>query len=144
MKYLAALVCVVGLLGGCSSFERDWEVAGESPTPTDAITGRWTGTWQSDVNQHTGELRAIITPIDKDTYQARYHATWGGWLSGEYTTDLQVTGRDGGRVQFESSKDLGWLYGGVYHMTGHATPTEFISHYKSEHDHGTYTLNRPQ
>jgi hypothetical protein len=143
MKYLAVIVCLTALLAGCSSFERDWKAAAETPAPADAITGRWTGTWQSDANKHHGQLRAIITPIDADTYRARYHATWGAWLGGEYTTDLQVTGRNGQRVEFKASKDLGWLYGGEYHMTGYATPGEFLSDYKSEGDHGTYTLKRP-
>lgn len=143
MKYFVTCVCLMALMVGCSSFERDWEAAAESPAPADAIAGRWAGTWQSDVNQHHGQLRAIITPIDADTYQARYHATWGDWLSGEYTTDLHVTGRDGLRVEFQSTKDLGWLYGGEYRMTGHATPDDFVSDYQSKGDHGTYTLKRP-
>jgi len=142
MKKTLAVMTMLLTLTGCSSFESDWKAAAETPTPDDAITGRWTGTWLSDVNDHTGDLRAIITKIDDDTYEAHYHATWGA-VSGAYKTKLHVTKREGHRVEFESSKDLGLFYG-VYDTTGHITPTEYHAEYESKGDHGTNTLQRPQ
>lgn len=129
-------------LAGCSGFDRAWEEAAESPPPRDAITGRWSGTWQSEANDHAGDLRAIITRKDDGNYLARYHATYAGFLT--FETEANLTGRrTGDRVELEGEEDLGWLAGGVYQYQGHATPTEFFSTYESKHDHGTYRMTRP-
>src|ERR1051326_2514748 len=38
------------LLGGCSTFNRDWKAAAAATTPGDDVQGRWLGRWLSDVN----------------------------------------------------------------------------------------------
>ena len=146
MRLNHALGMIVGAamtLAGCSGFDRAWKAAEERPTPEDAITGRWVGTWQSEVNDHSGKLRAIITKQDENTYLARYHATYAGWLTFETKARLRGEPTGENRVELRGEEDLGWLAGGVYEYDGHATPEEFYSTYKSKHDHGTYTMMRP-
>ncbi|MHC4996380.1 MAG: hypothetical protein ACYTGQ_15145, partial [Planctomycetota bacterium] len=73
-------------------FDRDFKAAAEM-APGDAMLGAWTGTWQSNYNGHHGKLRAIITPSagEAASYEARYHAVYGGFLTFEYTTTLRTT-----------------------------------------------------
>ena len=146
MRLNHAMGMVIGALmtlARCSGFDRAWKAAGERPTPENAITGRWAGTWQSETSDHSGKLRAMITEQDENTYLARYHATYAGWLTFETKARLRGEQTGEGRVEFRGEEDLGWLAGGVYEYKGHATPEEFFSTYRSKHDHGTYTMTRP-
>ncbi len=134
------------VLSGCSSYERDWEAAVAKPLPTNDITGPWKGTWKSDMNQHTGGLRAIVTKEEDGSYYVRYKATYDLIfipVTFEHDATLKANVRDGA-VYFEGSQDLGWLAGGVYEYTGHATNKDFVSKYKSKGDHGAYSLKRPK
>ncbi|MBI1367335.1 MAG: hypothetical protein GC162_01635 [Planctomycetes bacterium] len=136
------LIAAMMLISGCSSFEHDWEMAGKTAPPADAITGRWSGTWQSKVDDHSGALRAIVTRIDDTHYQAKFHAVYGGMMTFEYTATLNAKPATD-QIDLAGEEDLGWLAGGVYKYNGHATPTEFFSLYRSKYDEGTYTMKRP-
>lgn len=139
-----ALLTLACLLGGCSDFQNQWDVIAKKPTPTTNITGLWTGSWMSDVDAHTGEIKAIVRKVDDQTYDVYYHATYGSFFTFSYETQMHVTQRTGDRVDFTGKADLGWLAGGEYEHTGHATPTEFVSKYRSKYDHGAYTMKRPE
>ena len=62
--WLVPIVCATFalLISGCSSFNRAWKAAEETPPEVATIAGRWEGTWRSDVNGHNDRLRALITP----------------------------------------------------------------------------------
>jgi hypothetical protein len=147
---LACLLLATGLTGGCSTFNRDFEAASEL-APADAMSGAWTGSWQSDYNGHNGKLRAIITQRDdteapaeiRPYYEARYHAVYAGFLTFEYTTKLYPQQSADGKTAFEGAEDLGYAKEGVYHYEGHTDGEAFFSTYKANFDHGTYTMERP-
>jgi hypothetical protein len=139
------LACATLLLaaGGCSTFHHDWRQAAAQPAPADDITGRWEGTWQSDVNGHHGGLRCVVTKESPGKYRIHYRATWKKILHGSYNVEVAVR-REGGTFKSTGGADLGWKYGGHYSYEGDATPTEFTSTYKSKGDHGTFKLKRPE
>jgi hypothetical protein len=144
-KLLPALLIVcLALVTGCSSFDRDWNAAASfKPASATDITGRWEGTWQSDVDNHSGGLRGLITQTGKDTYHARYAATYGGILHFNYEMDL--TGQQTfDWITFQGSADLGALAGGTYHYEGHATSERFFATYRSADDHGEFNMKRPE
>jgi hypothetical protein len=147
IRLAPALLVLTTLVGGCSStteFEQVWEAAAVSQPPEDAITGRWTGTWQNEGNGHSGPMRAVITRLDENYYLAHYDARYGGMFTFEHVVPLRVAPTDDGdRVEFSGEADLGRMAGGVYEYTGHATPGQFISDYMSEGNTGTYRLSRP-
>jgi hypothetical protein len=136
-----ALVALLLVLGGCSHFDKDFEIEKATARPG-GITGAWTGTWQSEANGHHGGLRAIIAVTAPNVYSIHYHATYGDVFTFEYTMNMN-TKTENGQTTFQGEADLGWLAGGVYKFDGHATPTEFFSSYSAEKDHGTYTMKRP-
>ncbi|MBI3414075.1 MAG: hypothetical protein HY043_01945 [Verrucomicrobia bacterium] len=136
----AWLACV---LGGCSTFERDWKNAIATPSPANNPQGAWQGAWLSDVNKHTGSLRCLLTPIDGHNYRARFRATYAKVIRVSYAVQLQAEASPT-NTAFHGSANLGWIAGGVYEYAGLATATNFFSTYRCKYDHGTFQMTRPK
>jgi hypothetical protein len=142
--FLAPIFTGILLLSGCSQFERDWEAAAAvKPADSTDITGRWQGTWSSDASGHNGGLRCLMTRINSKTYHARYAATYFTILHFSYEMDLSAD-RMPEWVKFEGEADLGAMAGGVYHYEGHANAENFYATYRSNQDHGRFTMKRPE
>ncbi len=145
------LVGLAFALASCAGagFDRDFAAAvaarESGGNAKDAVAGPWAGTWLSHVNGHNGDLRCLVTPSDsgdEDTYDFRYHATWGSFFQGGFTGEFAVTedGRRGYRVKGE--KDLG-LFGGFQH-DGWIKGDSFEATYASDMgDHGVFEMERP-
>jgi hypothetical protein len=127
---------------GCSSFNRDWRAAGAAIAPGSGMAGRWSGTWQSAVNGHQGQLRAILTPIDEDSFHARFRARFWGIMAYNYRLELEVQPTAPGQWNFEGDADLGWLAGGTFRCQGTASADDMQATFDSKRDHGTFTLSR--
>ena len=128
---------------GCSTFNRDWKKAAAA-APTSDLAGRWTGTWRSEANGHTDQLRCLMTPLTNDIVSARYQAKYRKGIlrfTFSYTVPLSVTNRDG-RFEFGGESNLGWYAGGVYRYRGSVTGTNFFSNYDSKYDRGTFEMQR--
>lgn len=141
MRILCGLLATAFVLGalGCG-FDSEWRALEGADTP--GITGRWIGRWESKVNGHNGDLRAIVTPAENGEYDVWYKATWGKVLSGDFrVTMLPEPAAD--RVNFTGAKDLGQLMGGLYQYRGWANEQAFYSTYTSEDDQGTFQMQRP-
>jgi hypothetical protein len=144
---LAIVLLLMLSAGGCS-FDRQWRTLAHAPTTTststgDPLAGRWDGKWTSEQNGHSGRLRAIVTPVDADTYHIDYDARFLGIM--RFTHGMNVTAaREGEAVKFEGREDLGGLAGGVYRYNGTADGREFISTYESKDDHGRFEMRRPK
>jgi hypothetical protein len=109
--------------------------------PAQDIQGRWRGQWIGEVNGHTGQLRAILTPLEPGRYRAGFHATHSKFLRACYRVMLSVR-EENGRFVMEGEADLGQLAGGVYRYQGKAIPTEFNCTYRCEFDCGTFRMSR--
>jgi hypothetical protein len=137
------------VLTGCSTFARDWQAMGAIADDADAHTvtaalaleGRWKGTWHSDVNDHSGKLRCIVTTDEEGELQARYHATYGCCFTFEYAMPMAVR-QEGEVYHFSAEADLGWLAGGLYEYEGQVVGDEYTSTYSCERDNGTFQMKR--
>lgn len=107
------------------------------------MEGRWEGKWLSDVNGHTGKLRGLLSRETEDRYVARFRATYGKIFRFSYTVPLTVQPHYGG-WEFDGEVDLGKMAGGAYYYEGRASPTNFLSTYRSTYDHGTFEMQRPK
>jgi hypothetical protein len=144
LRYIARIACLSALLTcatGCS-FHRAWNRAAAAPAPTDDITGRWEGTWVSEVNQHHGRLRCILTRDEAGHHQAQFHATFAGIFSASYAVPLEIRRADD-EFKLHGQQDLGRFAGGMFTYDGTANPTNFFSTYRSKSDHGTFRMTRP-
>jgi len=133
---------------GCSTFDQDWEAARHAPrTPRPAATaaenlsGAWEGSWKSSANGHGGELRGIFESMDENRYEVRFHATFGGVFSFEYTVPIRVA-REALGQGFEGQADLGPLAWGLYLYRGQIVGDEFTARYDCGFDHGTFFMER--
>ncbi len=129
--------------GGCSSFKQEWRQAGLYPSGNGSLEGRWDGTWVSDANGHTDQLKCVVAPKPDGTFRARFHAKYRKILTFGYTVSLNVQ-TNLGRFNFDGEADLGWYAGGVYHYSGWADATNFHATYSCKYDHGTFQMTRLQ
>lgn len=144
------LLLILLVLTGCS-FDRQWRnmahaklVEGTAATePSDALAGRWEGKWVSEQSGHSGRLRAIIKPVNGETYHVSYDARYMGILRFGYGMDLSASRGTDGKIAFEGQENLGAIAGGMYRYKGTADGTTFHSTYESSADHGYFEMSRP-
>jgi hypothetical protein len=150
---LCAVLALATALASCSmGYNQDWNKAAatEATLHPKNLEGAWTGTWKSNHDGHTGNLRAIVTKLpttagQPEKYNFRYHATWANLLSGTINAEheaIPAGKKKDGVVTLSGEKDLGRL-GGVYGFTGVASPIEFKADYKSKLDKGVFEMKRP-
>jgi hypothetical protein len=108
-----------------------------------SVEGRWEGRWLSEVNGHHGRLRCLMLRQSDEHYQARFRATYSGWLHFSYTVPLSLQTHTGG-WELSGEANLGKLAGGNYYYEGRIAPTNFFSTYRSKYDHGIFELHRPE
>jgi hypothetical protein len=140
-----AAIAAAVFLGGCSSFEDEWEASVERWTASEApggLVGPWQGRWLSESTGHSGELRCIFKQGENGGHEASYRARWGWFFSFEYALPIEIESRPDGVVRFQSKADLGWPWG-EYEQEGEATGARLRSSYRAESDHGTFELERP-
>jgi len=156
-RTLPAIACVLLAVTFCSCAGPGFNSAYhksvaeyKAADPKPEIVGPWEGYWKSDVNGHTGKLRAVAAPApeterglsDGETYLFRYHATWAKVLSGGYTSPHQVFSDGEGGYTTTAEKDIALL--GLYKSEGRIKGDKFESKYRSDGDHGIYVLQRPE
>jgi hypothetical protein len=131
-------------LCGCSAFNYEWRQATKKPTPTQDISGRWEGQWLSHANGHNDGLRALITKVDTNQYDVKFHAAYKKWVTVHFGYTVRMETKPGTNgLAFHGSEDLGVLAGGVYIYDGNASPTNFFSTYDSKYDRGIFEMHRP-
>jgi hypothetical protein len=138
---LLLLIPAAGVIG-CSSFNREWRAAQPAIEPAPTMAGRWAGTWQSAVNGHQGQLRAILTPTEHGKVDARFRARFWRIMAYSYRLELGVESTSPGHWVFEGEADLGWLAGGRFRCRGTTLTNELRATYESKRDHGTFTMSR--
>jgi len=85
-----------------------------------------------------------MTRIGDSQYHVRFKATYWKIFHIGYSVDMKAEAQTGGVFKTTGENDLGWWGGGVYHYEGTVSATNFLATYKSEYDHGTFEMKRPQ
>lgn len=111
---------------------------------TSGAEGKWKGTWLSDANGHTGDLRCVVSEAKnaQGDHEFFYHATWKKILSGSYKAVHTVKKQKDGTYTFSGEHKMPNWAGGLYHYEGTIKGDEFHAHYKCAMDNGTYTMKR--
>lgn len=138
---VSALVVVVGTLAAVS---RASEPAAAPPAQTVCVpdlTGEWSGYWESDVNGHTGPIRARFERLDACHYRVVFCGRFWMVCPFRYTTTLRITGYGPGYVCLGGSHRLGPIFG-TFSFNARATQTQFVSRYCAEDDHGKFVMTR--
>ncbi len=138
---LTAAFSLALLLSSCGiGFRAEWAEAGKAKSA--GLNGRWSGTWKSAVNGHSGKLRCIVEQDEEKPAKREflYHATWGRLFAATFETDKTVTKTANG-YRFEGKKNLGIL-GGEFTTKGTAEGDSFKASYDSAMDRGEFVLER--
>jgi hypothetical protein len=148
-SYLPSLLALMLSLSvsSCSGrFQRDWKTTAVAPVTTAPknVAGSWQGTWKSEATGHQGTLKAVVSevPEKENRYAFRYHATWSNLFSATFESE-HMAKPQGRNFVLTGHHDLGFLFGGVYHYEGTATPSLLKCRYRSKLDHGVFELQRP-
>ena len=107
--------------------------------PPDDITGAWIGTWQNNNNDHTDQLKAVITRVSDTEYSARFKAWWHGILSGTFDATLSGRWENGEFVFSGTQKVMRWEFS----QQGRADAHQFVSEYSSSDFRGDFRMHRP-
>jgi len=144
-RVILAFLIVVSL-SSCGGFSRAWEQAPISAD--DGVSGRWEGTWWSEMNGHKGALRCVASPVasksstsDSQDYHLLFHATWARILRGSYQITCRSERTESGWRLF-GERDLGKVFG-TYSFAGEAVGDSLKATYKGDLDHGKFELLRP-
>ena len=137
-------------MAGCSTFNYEWRQTAKQPAPAHDIAGRWQGCWVSKSSGHEDKLRALISKVDTNHYDVKFHAAYKSetfkfiTVHFSYTVRMEARTDANGSIAFNGSENLGPLAGGVYTYEGSANPTNFFSTYNAKYDRGTFQMQRPR
>jgi hypothetical protein len=140
IRLVAGLFLMVLCSGCATGYNRAWN-SFVDPTPDDAFSGKWQGSWLSAYNGHQGGLRAMITQTEEDQYLAQFHATYAKVLQFKHS-NVFTARRQGEIIVFEGENDLGKLAGGLFNYYGKVEGAAFTATYKAEKDHGMFRMRR--
>ncbi len=104
------------------------------------LTGFWSGQWESAKSGHKGPLHAKFTETDCDHYRVRWSGRFWKVFPFMYTSTLEVTGREDGKVYLSGSQKL--FFFGTFCYQAEATDCEFTATYTTNRDNGVFTLSR--
>ncbi len=135
-QMMLVLVMPLALASCGAGFRREWNRA----PAADGVHGRWSGSWKSEVNGHSGFLRCVVkegSSPEKKTFI--YRAGWMKILATTINTEKVVTKTHEG-WKFTGGKDLGSF--GEFSSTGTIKGDDFSARYESALDKGSFTMKR--
>jgi hypothetical protein len=124
-----------------SEFERAWKEYKPPTGGNSAIEGRWVGQWRSEMSQHSGELKCLLSRVRPGQLDAKFLAAFRRVFRVGYGVSLDAE-ETGNGFRLKGQSDLGALAGGVYLYEGEVTLHEFRCTFRSEQDRGLFALKR--
>jgi hypothetical protein len=103
--------------------------------------GRWSGTWTSCTNGHSGKLCATVSQKDCCTYQVTFCGTFFGVVPFAYSVPMTAIGQGpNGERQLYGEAELPVF--GKFHCRADISPCCFVASYWSAEDQGKFTMRR--
>ncbi len=143
---LRLLPCLaIPILSGCSSFEKRFAEASQTPAKGGQFAGVYVGKWMSA--QHPGSggnLRCILSHVNASGYLADFHATWHGFSS-EHSVVLHTkpASHGTGVREFAGTSELHTPIGaGTYTCKGTMDTRTMRACYDATYDRGTFEMSR--
>ena len=140
-RTLLTLVALLGLASCNGAFRKHWKAAVNQPNQPGSITGAWKGTWRSEFNGHTGQLRCVIPEGSLSQRKFHYHATWAKVFSGSMKAVHHLRPAPEG-TGFSVRHNLGTF--GDFFAEGTITDQKFSARYQAAGDRGVFELKRPR
>ena len=140
---ISLLTSLLLMLAGCGSLKYGRAWSAFETSGADPLEGRWQGVWRSEWNDHSGQLRCMLSREGPRRYLAWFHARYARIFSFQYKTVFTVTEDQAGMYRLEGEQDLGKLAGGLYRYAAAIQGDDFQATYEAANgDHGVFELLR--
>lgn len=139
------LLLTVSFLASCgSSYHADFAKAEKNFKLKKSPEGPWKGSWESEVNGHSGPLWCLVSQSEKETmlWDFRYRAGWGILQFGDYLHQVKAKSHVPGSLLLDARMKLPNQLG-TYAVKGELTDKTFNVRYQGQGDRGTMILTRP-
>ncbi len=111
-----------------------------TPAGAHDLTGRWDGTWSSQVTPHHGPLHGKFRRVDAGHYRVVFTGRFFRVVPFRYAVNLNIVCEGPGVVQLAgSSKLLGF---GEFRYQATVQGDSFVANYQAKRDHGQFVLTR--
>ena len=117
-----------------------------SPTQLQAdekldLSGKWNGTWRSEISEHSGPLKAKFTVIEDSKVQARFNGRFFKLIPFHFNVTLEIVKNEDGVVTLKGKENLGRTLG-TYTYNATYSNGKFVAKYSTDKDKGVFEVSR--
>jgi len=105
------------------------------------LSGKWNGTWRSEINEHAGPLKAKFTVVEDSKVQARFNGRFFKLIPFHFNVTLEIVKNENGVVTLKGKENLGRTLG-TYTYNATYSNGKFIAKYSTEKDKGVFEVSR--
>jgi hypothetical protein len=105
------------------------------------LSGKWNGTWRSEISEHKGPLKAKFTVLDDSKVQARFNGRFFKLIPFHFNVTLEIVKNEDGVVTLKGQENLGRTLG-TYTYNATYSNGKFVAKYSTEKDKGVFEVSR--
>jgi hypothetical protein len=105
------------------------------------LSGKWSGSWRSEISDHTGPLKAKFTVLENSKVQARFSGRFFKIIPFRFNVTLEIVEDKDGVVTLKGKEDLGRTLG-TYTYNATYSKGKFVAKYVTEKDKGVFEVSR--
>ncbi|MCS5630767.1 MAG: hypothetical protein NZ744_08045 [Pirellulaceae bacterium] len=105
------------------------------------LSGKWNGTWRSEISDHTGPLKAKFTVLEDSKVQARFNGRFFKLIPFHFNVTLEIVKNEDGVVTLKGKENLGRTLG-TYTYNATYSSGKFVAKYSTEKDKGVFEVSR--
>mgnify|MGYP006127818017 FL=1 len=105
------------------------------------LSGKWSGSWRSEISEHTGPLKAKFEVLNNSKVQARFSGRFFKFIPFRFNVLLEIVKSEDGVVTLKGSQDLGRTLG-TYTYNATYSKDKFVAKYSTEKDKGVFEVSR--
>ncbi len=105
------------------------------------LSGKWSGTWRSEISGHHGPLKAKFAVIDDSKVQARFNGRFFKLIPFHFNVTLEIVKNVDGVPTLKGKENLGRTLG-TYTYNATYSNGKFVAKYSTEKDKGVFEVGR--
>jgi hypothetical protein len=105
------------------------------------LSGKWSGSWRSEISDHTGPLKAKFEVLDDSKVQARFSGRFFKFIPFRFNVLLEIVETKDGVVTLKGKEDLGRTLG-TYTYNATYSKGKFVAKYSTDKDKGVFEVSR--
>lgn len=105
------------------------------------LEGVWSGSWNSEISDHRGPLKARFNVLGEDKVEARFSGRFFKIVPFRFVVTLDVVSTKDGVTTLKGKQDLGRALG-VYHYNATYEDDRFVAKYHTDKDKGVFKVTK--